>query len=440
MKMTFRHLASWLALGSTLLLAGCQQTATQKTTPVKTRQLTAMVISDDHVIAPSLHDNGSAFTSYAASDAGANLKYSATIFKAFIAKALQQKPDVVLMSGDITNNGEKASHQYVAKQLKRLTQAHIRVYVVPGNHDINNPLTRRFKGKKQYSTDAVSPTEFKTIYRQDGYQAAVQHDSSSLSYLVKPSAKTWFLMLDSAIYRGNYAQGSSTVGGGFTDGTLDWIAKIGRAAKNQHAIVIPVLHHNIMNHTMIHQNYTIGYADQVRNVFSKANLKLTLSGHIHAQSITHKQVGDTNLTEIASGALILGEHYYGTLKIDQKTGHASYQTRPLNVSAYLKKQSGEKAAQAYQKYNHDVLYAAGYNAALSNLYEDRDETHYSMRKMKLLASGMGVANIAMFRGTPVKDSASIRAWEKMPKNTRLRQFILHTKSLSGNLDWQGQTR
>ncbi|WP_369411552.1 metallophosphoesterase, partial [Campylobacter jejuni] len=58
------------------------------------------------------------------------------------------------------NNGEKASHEYVAKQLRRLTAKHIRVYVVPGNHDLNNPIARRFKGKHQYSTEATSPTLF----------------------------------------------------------------------------------------------------------------------------------------------------------------------------------------------------------------------------------------------------------------------------------------
>ncbi|XKL20596.1 metallophosphoesterase [Lactiplantibacillus plantarum] len=122
-----------------MLLSGCQKQTKMTLPPVSHKTLTAMVISDDHVIAPRLHDNGKAFTQYAANDAGADLKYSATIFRAFIAKALITKPDVVLISGDITNNGEKASHEYVAKQLRRLTAKHIRVYVVPGNHDLNNP-------------------------------------------------------------------------------------------------------------------------------------------------------------------------------------------------------------------------------------------------------------------------------------------------------------
>lgn len=71
-----------------MLLSGCQKQTKMTLPPVSHKTLTAMVISDDHVIAPSLHDNGKAFTQYAANDAGADLKYSATIFRAFIAKAL----------------------------------------------------------------------------------------------------------------------------------------------------------------------------------------------------------------------------------------------------------------------------------------------------------------------------------------------------------------
>ncbi|KRL48148.1 serine threonine protein phosphatase [Lactiplantibacillus paraplantarum DSM 10667] len=104
-----------------IFLSSCQKTTATTLPPVTHNTLTAMIISDDHVIAPSLHDNGKAFSQYAGNDAGADLKYSATIFRAFIAKALATKPDVVLVSGDITNNGEKASHEYVAKQLRRLT-------------------------------------------------------------------------------------------------------------------------------------------------------------------------------------------------------------------------------------------------------------------------------------------------------------------------------
>ncbi|MDC6396506.1 metallophosphoesterase [Lactiplantibacillus pentosus] len=426
--------------GISLVLTVCHSQQATTIPAVTHNTLTAMVISDDHVIAPSLHDNGKAFNQYAGNDAGADLKYSATIFKAWIAQALKTKPDVVLISGDITNNGEQASHKYVAKQLRRLTNHGIRVYVVPGNHDLNNPIARGFKGQHQYTAEATSPTQFKKIYHQAGYGQASEQDPNSLSYLVKPSKRTWFLMLNSAIYKSNYQQGNSTVGGGLTDGTLQWIAKVGRQAKKAHATLIPVLHHNTMDHTVIHQDYTIGYAEDVRKTFTSAGIKLSLTGHIHAQNIKSTNVNGHSLTDIASGALILGSHYYGTLKINQDTGTATYHATPLNVSAYIKRHDGAKAMRAYQKYDHDVLYAAGYNAALSQLYEDRDETNLSTAKVNQLARGMAAANIALFRGTAVQDSAAIQAWQKMPKETSLRGFVLATRTLHGNVDWSGKVR
>ncbi|MCE2138429.1 metallophosphoesterase, partial [Streptococcus thermophilus] len=83
-----------------------------------------------------------------------------------------------------------------------------------------------------------------------------------------------------------------------------------------------VLHHNTMDHTVIHQDYTIGYAEDVRKAFTTAGIKLSLSGHIHAQNIKSTKVKNQSLTDIASGALILGSHYYGTLKINQSNGTA----------------------------------------------------------------------------------------------------------------------
>ncbi|MCT3282000.1 metallophosphoesterase [Lactiplantibacillus pentosus] len=440
MKIWKSILALLTVSGISLVLTGCHSQQATTIPAVTHNTLTAMVISDDHVIAPSLHDNGKAFNQYAGNDAGADLKYSATIFKAWIAQALKTKPDVVLISGDITNNGEQASHKYVAKQLRRLTNHGIRVYTVPGNHDLNNPIARGFKGQHQYTVEATSPTQFKKIYHQAGYGQASEQDPNSLSYLVNPSKRTWFLMLNSAIYKSNYQQGNSTVGGGLTDGTLQWIAKVGRQAKKAHATLIPVLHHNTMDHTVIHQDYTIGYAEDVRKAFTSAGIKLSLTGHIHAQNIKSTNVNGHSLTDIASGALILGSHYYGTLKINQDTGTATYHATPLNVSAYIKRHDGTKAMRAYQKYDHDVLYAAGYNAALSQLYEDRDETNLSTAKVNQLARGMAAANIALFRGTAVQDSAAIQAWQKMPKETSLRGFVLATRTLHGNVDWSGKVR
>ena len=48
-------------------------------------------------------------------------------------RAFQPKPDAVMITGDLTDNGVAAEYQALAEMLKRLID--VPVYVIPGNHD-----------------------------------------------------------------------------------------------------------------------------------------------------------------------------------------------------------------------------------------------------------------------------------------------------------------
>jgi metallophosphoesterase superfamily enzyme len=50
--------------------------------------------------------------------------------------------DFVLIAGDLTHDGELPSHQRLVRSLGHLTAAGKKVFVVPGNHDIDNPNAR----------------------------------------------------------------------------------------------------------------------------------------------------------------------------------------------------------------------------------------------------------------------------------------------------------
>lgn len=45
------------------------------------------------------------------------------------------KPDLVLITGDLTKDGEQLSHQYVISKLDELRDLGIKTLVIPGNHD-----------------------------------------------------------------------------------------------------------------------------------------------------------------------------------------------------------------------------------------------------------------------------------------------------------------
>ena len=102
-----------------------------------------MLISDPHVLAPELIINkGEALDNTNRLDRKLN-EYSSAIFDEVIATALKEKPDLFLISGDLTKDGELLSHQYVVQKLYELKEAGIRALVVPGNHDMGTARLRQ---------------------------------------------------------------------------------------------------------------------------------------------------------------------------------------------------------------------------------------------------------------------------------------------------------
>ena len=108
----------------------------------------------------------------AADKDGLMLSKSAALLDAAIAKVKASDADVLLVTGDLTNNGSKTSHQYVASKLAEVKAEGIPVYVIPGEHDVREGGT----------TTAVSKAVFKDLYKDFGYGEA-QQDPSSASYV-----------------------------------------------------------------------------------------------------------------------------------------------------------------------------------------------------------------------------------------------------------------
>src|SRR5450432_2275311 len=176
---------------------------TQIDTPVHNLSLKIAVVSDIHYMDPSLlvnnADAGIAFQTYLQYDPKL-VEYSDPIFRAVIAQLITEKPDVLLIPGDLTKDGEKISHKTMAGLLRDLANAHIKVFVVPGNHDINNPNARAYDGDKALTTPSISANEFSTIYSAFGYGNALSRDSGSLSYLNQADSNLWILAIDDCEY------------------------------------------------------------------------------------------------------------------------------------------------------------------------------------------------------------------------------------------------
>ena len=107
------------------------------------------VISDVHLMAPSLlKQDGKALDDYIANDRKLLREGPGLVREAF-ARIVEEAPDVLLISGDLTKDGETVSHLYLRDScLAEVRRAGIRVFVVPGNHDVNNPHAVEFDGDR----------------------------------------------------------------------------------------------------------------------------------------------------------------------------------------------------------------------------------------------------------------------------------------------------
>lgn len=118
------------------------------------------------------------------------IKQAGTLLNATIQNLLVQKPDYLIVSGDITSNGELKGHMDVANALRYLQnklrlsgKQNFQVFVVPGNHDLYNNRAAKYinsdnevagykKGDSYNSPDYITTShDFKVIYNGLGYPA-----------------------------------------------------------------------------------------------------------------------------------------------------------------------------------------------------------------------------------------------------------------------------
>lgn len=284
---------------------------------------TLLVATDPHYIAPGLTDHGMYFTALTENADGKLMHYSEEIMDAFLAEAVAQQPEALILTGDLTFNGALLSHTALAAKLREAEAAGLRVYVLPGNHDLYNPNAALFSGASFTRVPYAESADFRRIYADFGFDEALSTDPDSLSYVVDLNADTRLLLLDY-----NTAHDPC----GISDATLAWVEAQLRDAWDAGRRVLAAGHQNIFQLTVFRAGYVIQNADRLARLFRDYSVTLYLSGHLHCQHWKTEQ----GLTEIATSAMSVSPCQYGVLTV---TGDSlRYQTRETDVAAWAAEQ------------------------------------------------------------------------------------------------------
>lgn len=262
------------------------------------------VLSDIHVYDRTLGTSGKAFEYYLEHDRK-DLVHSQELLDT--ATSATSSP-VLLVTGDLTKDGERRSHEIVAKKLRDVEKQGRKVYVICGNHDVNNPDAMKFEGDSKEPVDTIQPDDFRKLYGEFGYDEALIRDSVSLSYVAEPVAGLWLLAIDSTDSADNFKNGTPNVNGRLSQARVDWIENALIEARNKGKSVIAMTHHGIIEHYAGQEKYFGDYLlddkDEIATMLVKYGVRTVFTGHYHANDITQKDFDGKTLFDVETGSLV----------------------------------------------------------------------------------------------------------------------------------------
>lgn len=302
-------------------------------------------VSDTHLYSPELGVSGQAFQDYLNHDRKL-LAQSTEILAAVQPEMVAARPDLVIVSGDLTKDGERLNHEAMAAWCAGLEAAGVPVYVVPGNHDINNPHARRFAGDKTEAVDQVDPAAFAAIYRDFGYAEALERDPASLSYLAQPREGLWLLALDSADYEDNHKLDTPVTAGRLRPATLVWLEAVLQRARAQGMAVMATMHHGLVEHwpgqKQFAPEYVVAHDQDVQRLFAHYGVRLVFTGHFHSQDIAKAVQPDGSFVyDIETGSMMTWPLPWRVL--DFKAGQLELRTREVAAIASMPEGFGQFA-------------------------------------------------------------------------------------------------
>ncbi len=312
-----------IILTALLSLYGCGSDSSSSSPSATSAQFA--VFSDPHLFdTAQLCPSGGCSTStefqtYLAGDRKM-LVESAEILDSVISDLNTRQLDFVIVSGDLTKDGELVDHQLMASKLAALKAAGKKVFVIPGNHDIYNPHAVSYKTSPTVPVTYTSPNDFKQIYADYGYKEAIFTDANSLSYIAEPVKGVWLFALDSCQYDTNIADNDPKTAGAFKQATLNWILDRLKDAKQQGKTVIGMMHHGILEHytgqTVLFPDYVLTNYATVSKALSDNGLNVMFTGHFHANDITLKDFSSSVLHDIETGSTVSAPSPYRIVNFD----------------------------------------------------------------------------------------------------------------------------
>lgn len=227
------------------------------------------------------------------------LNESAAIIDAsFDYLAAKQDSDLVLIDGDLTNNGERASHDLMLKKLRKLKSSGKRVILITSTHDYGPHKPDEIGDE---SDGYVFRSELRKMYKDFGYDEAIAEHEESMSYVVQLAPGYRLLALND--------DGNGRSFCGYDGNQLAWILEQIKKAHEEGQFILAMTHHPVVPPTPIYplvsRRDMLGDYENTSRILADAGLRFIFTGHTHMQNIGCTDTPSGNrLWDINTGSLV----------------------------------------------------------------------------------------------------------------------------------------
>ncbi len=257
--------------------------------------------------------------------------------------------DYVIISGDLTRNGEYSSHLALANRLRDFEDTTgIQVLVIDGNHDINNGNSEKFDGTRAIPDEnKCNAAQFREIYADFGYDLADAFytppegkQAGCLSYAAT-LGNFRLIALDGSRYSADNTDSGTDeheTAGSFSPELLEWAVEQCEYAKENGLTIIGLNHFNLIPHfdteESLFEAFVLKEWEKCADTLADAGMHYMISGHIHMHDMAEYVSDNGNkITDIVTGSLINYPNTFRMVDIKAKSNdnsELSYYTHDID--------------------------------------------------------------------------------------------------------------
>lgn len=276
------------------------------------------------------------------------------VFNAIVA---DKDTDIVLISGDLTYDGEAVSHDMLKNKLQYLKDNGKKVYVTFATHDFNMHA-RKYEDDNIIDLPKYNRAELRKLYNDFGFAEALSEHENSYSYCVQLTEDTRLLCLNDDGNFGSFC--------GYYNDLLCWIKQQVESAKKNGCNIIAMTHHPIQEPSPIYPIYShkdmLGGYEYIAPLLADLGVKYVFVGHTHIHNISSIVTSSGNKQyQINTGALTSHPLLYRKIEYSDK-GMAVKSVPVENIAWDTNGLSAvEYAKEHFRKMLGDIFYSLAYD-------------------------------------------------------------------------------